>query len=157
MQVERAVTHNTVEGREGPQGAAKNVETALQAWELFASDDILQDVVTNTNIKIAQFRENFEETLYLRGARYLNGTKTRELFYHESSLDIFQATMSYNRFSFLIRFLEFDDKETRQEIWLADKYSAFREFFEKINENNAKMSSLSVLTKHCTHTEAKLE
>ena len=53
--------------------------------------------------------------LYLRAALQLNIFKTREIFFHESSHKIFAATMSYNRFAFLIHFLELDDKETRQQ------------------------------------------
>ena len=44
--------------------------------------------------------------------------------------------MSYNRFAFLIRFLEFDDKETRRQRWREDKFAAIREFFMEMNENN---------------------
>ena len=37
--------------------------------------------------------------LYLRAALQLNIFKTREIFFHESSHEIFAATMSYNRFA----------------------------------------------------------
>ena len=76
--------------------------------------------------------------LYLRAALQLNIFKTREIFFHESSHEIFAATMSYNRFAFLIRFLEFDDKETRRQRWREDKFAAIREFFMKMNENNGR-------------------
>ena len=76
--------------------------------------------------------------LYLRVALQLNIFKTREIFFHESSHEIFAATMSYNRFAFLIRFLEFDDKQTRWQQWREDKFAAIREFFMKMNENNGR-------------------
>ena len=53
--------------------------------------------------------------LYLRAALQLNIFKTREIFFHESSYEIFAATMSYNPFAFMICFLEFDNKETRKQ------------------------------------------
>ena len=76
--------------------------------------------------------------LYLRVALLLNIFKTREIFFHESSHKIFAATVSYSHFSFLMRFLEFDDKETRPERWREDKFTAIRNFFMKMNENNAR-------------------
>ena len=74
--------------------------------------------------------------LYLRAALQLNIFKTREIFFHESSHEIFAATMSYNRFAFLISFLEFDDKENRRQQWKEDKFATISEFFMKMNETN---------------------
>ena len=76
--------------------------------------------------------------LYLRAAKHLNLQIVRDVFSHESSLDIFQNTMSQNRFVFLVRMLSFDDKDTRAERWKLDKYAAFRDFFERMNVNNAR-------------------
>ena len=76
--------------------------------------------------------------LYLRAALQLNIFNTREIFFHERSHEIFAATMSYNRFAFLIRFLEFDNKETRWQRWREDKFAAIREFFMKMNKNNGR-------------------
>ena len=46
--------------------------------------------------------------------------------------------MSCNRFAFLIRFLEFDDKETRRQRWREDKFATICEFFMKMSENNGR-------------------
>ena len=46
--------------------------------------------------------------------------------------------MSLNRFSFITRFLQFEDRSTREERKKYDKFACFRDFFEKVNENNAK-------------------
>ena len=51
--------------------------------------------------------------------------------------------MSYNRFAFLICFLEFDDKETQGQRWREDKFAAIREFFMKMNENNGRYRNSS--------------
>ena len=74
--------------------------------------------------------------LYLRAALQLNIFRTREIFFAESSHKIFAATMSCNRFAFLTRFLEFDNKETRRQRWREDKFAAICEFFKKMNKNN---------------------
>ena len=89
----------------------------------------MQDVVNNTNKNIQNFMTRFHDVLkesskytyvketdlielkalirllYLRAALQLNIFETREILFHESSHEIFAATMSYNRFAFLIRFL----------------------------------------------------
>ena len=48
--------------------------------------------------------------------------------------------MSLNRFSFITHFLQFDDRSTREERKKYDKFRCFRDFLEKVNENNAKAS-----------------
>lgn len=43
-----------------------------------------------------------------------------------------------NRFKFLLKFTQFDDKETRAGKREGNKYAAIREFFEKVNVQNGK-------------------
>lgn len=62
--------------------------------------------------------------IYLRAAKHLNLQETADVFHHESALDIFQSTMSINRFKFLVRMFSFDDNSTRKERWTTDKYAA---------------------------------
>ena len=130
----RFANQSTLRGAEGPRGRAKAVKTPVEGFELFITDEMMQDVVNNTNKKIRNFMKEsskytyVKETnlielkalirlLYLRAAIKLNIFKTREIFFHESYHEIFAATLSYNRFAFLIRFLEFDDKVTRGQRW----------------------------------------
>ena len=49
--------------------------------------------------------------------------------------------MSLKRFQFLTRFIEFDDKASREERWQFDKFACIRDFFETVNEKNASMRS----------------
>ena len=76
--------------------------------------------------------------LYLRAAFRLNLQETLEIWNHESAHDIFAATMSYNWFQFIGRFITFDDKSTRGDCWKSDKFACLRELFEMINEQNSK-------------------
>ena len=125
----RATNQNILRGAEIPRGRAKAVKTPVEGFELFITDEMMQDVVNNTNKNIRNFMTRFHDVLkesskytyvketdlielkaligllYLRAALQLNIFKTREIFFHESSHEIFAATMSYNRFAFLIRFL----------------------------------------------------
>ena len=52
--------------------------------------------------------------------------------------------MNYNRFAFLIRFLEFHDKETRRQRWREDKFAAIREFFMKMNEQRKMPQAIAI-------------
>ena len=135
----RAANQNILRGAEGPRGRAKAAKTPVEGFELFITDKMRQDVVNNNKKNIQNFMTRFHDVLnesskytyvketdliklkalirllYLRAALQLNIFKTREIFFHESSHEIFTATMSYNHFAFLIRFLKFDDKETRRQ------------------------------------------
>ena len=158
----RAANQNILRGAEGPRGRGKAAKTPVEGLVLFITDEMMQDVLNNINKNIRNFMTRFHDVLkksskytyvketdlielkaligllYLRAALQLNIFKTREIFFHESSHEIFAATMSYNRFAFLIRFLEFDDKQTRWQQWREDKFAAIPEFFMKMNENNGR-------------------
>ena len=158
----RAANQKILRGAEAPRGRAKAVKTPVESFEFFITDEMMQDFVNNTNKNIRNFMTRFHDVLkesskytyvketdlielkaligllYLRAAVQLNILKTREIFFHESSHEILAATMSYNRFAFLIPFLKFDDKETRWQRWREDKFAVIRKFFMKMNENNGR-------------------
>ena len=46
---------------------------------------------------------------------------------------MFNAVMSRNCFAFILHNLSFDDENTRAERWKKDRFTAIREFFEKLN------------------------
>ena len=115
-------TVSTLKHKPGPRGTAKQVQTPLQSFNLFFTDKILENVVTYTNSSIESAMERFSDILkecdkyphfrkvdkidisafigllYLRAAFRLNLCETLEIWNHESSHDIFCATMPYNRF-----------------------------------------------------------
>ena len=51
---------------------------------------------------------------------------------------VFSATMSRNRFLFIVANLRFDDEETRPNRWKEDIFTALREIFEDCNNNFVK-------------------
>ena len=146
----RAANHNILRGAEGPRGRAEAAKTPVEGFERFITNEMVQDVVNNTNKNMGNFMTRFHDVLkesskytyvketdlielkaligllYLRAALQLNIFKTTEISFHESSHEIFAATISYNRFAFLIRFLEFDDKETQRQRWREDTFAAIR-------------------------------
>ena len=142
----------------GPSPTARKEATSpADTWSLMIEDDLLMKVVDNTNRKITELHniigDRLAETdkktqygltslvemkawfglLYLRGALKLNTSHVDNVWYHESSNDIFAATMQRKRFTFLTRMVQFDDCDTRGERWKQDKFAAFREFFETVN------------------------
>lgn len=167
----RNSARNVLKKRPGPSLDARKVETPLEAWNLFLPPDILDRVVEYTNDNIFEFQQRFAAVLdpsnenakkythcketdlmelhaffgltYLRGVLKLNVLSRVTIWYHESTHDIFAATMSEKRFQFLCGMIAFDDKTTRTDRWKFDKFTAFREFFEAVNQNNGKMRNPS--------------
>lgn len=136
----------------GPKQNARGKRTKLETWELFFDEAMLDLVVVHTNEEICRNATNFQnqryisETnkteilalfglLYLRGVLKENHTDIEELWSKKYGPPIFRATMTKNRFSFLIRCLRFDDKNTRVERKKKDKFAAVRNLWEKFVEN----------------------
>lgn len=158
----RLPARSIITKKPGPTRHTSGVSNPLEAFSYFIPDDLLQSVVLNTNNTIRLFRDKFHKViessdkythcnfidlielkafiglLYLRGALKQNLFNANFIWYHESANDIFSATMTLKRFQFICRFLQFDDKTTREERWKHDRYACIRCFFEEVNKNNAK-------------------
>ena len=141
----------------------RNAKSPVNTWSLMIPDCEIMKIVNFTNKKITQLhairRDRLEETekithynltsltemkawfglLYLCATLKLSTTYTDIVWYHESSNDIFSATMQWKRFIFLTRIIQFDDAEVREEWWNHDKFAAFREFFESVNRKFLKL------------------
>ena len=81
--------------------------------------------------------------MYFRAVLKLNLFTRQTILYHESSHELFAATMSQKQFTFLCRMISFDDSTTRTNWWNHDKYAAFWKFFKAVNQNNGKMRNPS--------------
>ena len=77
--------------------------------------------------------------LLLRGMLCHNHWDVENIWTDLIGHPLFSCTMSRNRFKFLLRFIYFDDKDTRQERKRRDKFSAMREIFELWNDQCAKL------------------
>ena len=101
----RAANQNILRGAEGPRGRPKAAKTPVEGFELFINNEMMQDVVSNTNKNIRNFMTRFHDVLkesskytyvketdlielkaliglpYLRAALQLNIFKTREIFF----------------------------------------------------------------------------
>ena len=114
-------------------------------------------IVTQTNHNIARARNTMSEKFLaaeknrvqdtdeieiraLFGLMYLRGclSQTKHDINHlfgDDGHHGFGATMSKNRFAFLLAKLSFDDKLTRSRRWQTDKFAAMRDILEHFNGN----------------------
>lgn len=109
----------------------------LHAWKCLISDDIIQEILAKTNERITNMASKYNlhnlscqytnhldiiefqaflGLLYLAGVFKSNNEDLRSLFAtNGTGRDIFRATMSLNRFYFLLSSLCFDEPATRLE------------------------------------------
>ena len=146
-------------------GEAVYAETELDCFHLFMTPQILKHIVDMTNRKIQnkidnstregliQLKKNnnyvrkitlqdleaFIGLMYLRGLLGWNNFDAERIFHHQFGHPVFRATMSYNRFRFILANLTFDNLDTRQERWQYDRFAANREIFEDWNKKCAQM------------------
>uniref|UniRef100_UPI00358F0E78 uncharacterized protein n=1 Tax=Myxine glutinosa TaxID=7769 RepID=UPI00358F0E78 len=152
---------NVLAGIPGVNRNARHADTPVKAWGCFFSDDMLAVVLTNTNKKINKYLSNLTPEvrnsdknsylreasateirallgmLYYRGMLGQNLLDVKWLFGDRVGHPVFGATMSKNRYKFLLTKLSFDDKDTRPERWRNDRFTAFRELHDLLNRNCA--------------------
>lgn len=153
----RRSADNTIPYTEGPTAATQNAQTPLQCMELFFDELLIQEIVTHTNVFIDSVASNYKVmrntlkhttttemkaflgVLIMTAVRKDNHVFTREMWKSHLGLPIYRAAMAEDRFCFLIRCLRFDDKGTREERRVSDKFTLIRTVFdmfvEKCKEN----------------------
>ena len=147
---------NIIRDIPGPSGRTNDIETSLISWSLLMTDDILLEIVTNTNKNIETFvneHVGFDENdkitftkptdiheilaliglFYLRGAMNQNLHLVKDLFYHDSSCE--ECNHELYEILFSASDGTFDDKETRAERWRMDCFTVLRKIFESFNVN----------------------
>ena len=133
---------------------AENVETELDCFLLFMSEDIISKMCIRTNRVIDTLLHSMTPD-QRKAQSYVRNTTVSELkaffglmilrgTYKWNYMDVctvwklhpvFSATMSVHRFYFLSKRITFDDPATRDERWLSDRACAVREFVEELNDN----------------------
>ena len=132
-------------------------ETMSEVFNLFVSNEILDIIVRETNREARRWHEawntnhpdNIKEwkavTLQELKAlidilMYAGATRDRlepmkELWSQKTGRPLFAATMSFNRYKSLMRFLRFDNKRTRENRRATDKLAAFRDVWQMFIAN----------------------
>ena len=162
-----APNQDVIKHKPGPRTQGKQVTDSLEAFSFFITDNMLLIFVECTNSNIQNIRRNFEnaivnsnkythcditdltemkafiEIFYIRAALKVNIHNSNQIWYHESSNNLFAGTISLKRIYYLTQFIEFDDKTSREKRCQFDKFACIRDFFEAINEKNTSMRSPS--------------
>lgn len=156
--VGRMGANNILHSVPGPTSAARSCTTLKELFGKYITEEMVADVVTYTNAKVSNIRQNHPRALqsnkypylkdttqdeihaffglmYVRGVLKYNLLRVDRLYQHQHSNPIFKATMSQNRFELLLRIIQFDDVNDRPERWEEDRFTAFRSFFNEFNSN----------------------
>ncbi len=159
----RQQCRNVLRNTPGVRNIARQAKTEVEAFSLFFDDSIINKLVIHTNKRIADFRDSvgahkivsdkvthlhntdFIEVKALLGMMFACGLlqqnlqDVHHLFQDRIGHPIFGATMSRDRFCFLMSKLGFDNQSTRPECYHVDRFAAFCEIFEDVNQNCSKV------------------
>lgn len=135
---------------------ARDASTPADFFYLFIDEDMIQEIVRCTNIMIGKLSPKYakdstvtcktsvDELKALIGVLIQSGAKQdchhtlEEMFSPQHGAPLYRATMSEKRFSFLLRCLRFDDTSDvreREQRKASDKFTLFRNIFEKFVGN----------------------
>lgn len=144
----------------GVIGEAKNATTKLECFNLFFTPDMTEEIVNQTNKKIAQLRpmynrerdakdtdllemNGFFGLLFLSGMLKSSHVNLEDLYKKDfTGVEFFRTTMAERRFRFLLRAIRFDDSTTRNERRQLDKLAPIRHIFDSMNSNCRKHYSI---------------
>ena len=133
-QLNKTPSQNILKRVPGPRLAAKCARTPLDVFSLFLNDKMLNTIVENTNTVTETFLAGKKDMindsdkysfykqvdlidikaflgfLYLCARLKLNMFDPETIWHHEMANEFFEATMSLNRFVFILRFITFDEE-----------------------------------------------
>lgn len=161
---ERNIIRTGLPGIRGRARLLGNNPTKADVWKLLFDDEIITQVVENTNVKLGNVREklgektgksNYRDTdhiemtaliglLMMSSVLRSNDEKITSLFTKDPcSRPVFSATMSEKRYGVLIACLRFDDCNTRAERRENDKAAPISEIFNKFISNSQRIYCVS--------------
>lgn len=129
-----------------------NINSPVEAWRLFFTDEILDNIVKFTNQRILKIRPNYTRqrdakdtsrieieafigVLYMAGVMRASHLNLYDLWLTDGTgVQFFHNCMSLTRFKFLIRAIRFDDANTRRQRKEVDRLAPIREVFDSLVE-----------------------
>lgn len=165
----RTPAHNVIRGLPGLTAIARalgNSPDIRSVWELLFDRNMIQSIVTYTNVKLSSVRErvtpttevsNYRNTdeieinayigiLLLSSILKTNGEDMSSMFSKDvTGRPVFTATMSYKRYELLTSCLRFDNATTRDERKVTEKAAAIIEIFSMLINNSQRAYSVSEL------------
>lgn len=149
----RTPSRNIIHFVQTPIGQAKDAKTPQEAFSLFFTDGIINTIVVHTNEEIDRKRSKYKSPTHTHNQTCIAEVKAllgifaitaalknnhlcvRELFNTDLCGSRYKATMSADRFEFLVSCLRFDDKETRQARRENDYFAPIREIWDQFIHN----------------------
>lgn len=144
----RTAARNIVHIGQRPKGNALQTETALQSFELFMNEFIINKIVTHTNQEILNKQQNYKTIQFSNSLttnlemKALLGILIFSALHKDNHLNasvmfdtaksglLYKAAFSEKRFRFLMDCLRFDDKATRPQRRESDKFAPIREIWD---------------------------
>nr|CAI5839290.1 unnamed protein product [Callosobruchus analis] len=148
----RISIRNIVHTVQGPSGAAREAQTPLDVFLCLFNESILEKILIHTNTEIRIKSEKYKTAkattsqtsrdellalfglLVFSGAQKDNHLSARDIFDYKMSGSIYLATMSCERFNFLIESLRFHDKTTRTEKRQLDRVPLAEYFVKRLTK-----------------------
>lgn len=145
----RISKRNIIHIMQGSVGDAREAQTPLDVFRCLLNDSIFEKILIHTNTEVRTKSENYKVSkstisstspeelhafvgiLIFAGVQKDNHLSTREMFDYKKSGSIYRATLSCERFEFLLDNLRFDDKTTRVERRQLDRFAPIREIWNE--------------------------
>lgn len=151
--------HNILRERSGPHSSTKSLSISETFKKIF-TENMVDLIVQWTNKKATSFYVGYNEEhqnsqklwnpvtrqeiysfmaiLICSGANNSNTDHTKDMW-NSNSYPLYRATMGINRFQSIMRFIRFDDADTRQLRLQNDKAAPIRDLWEMLNNNLSQM------------------
>jgi len=145
----KTLKRNLINFTPGVQPDAKGAKSAVDAWMLFFTNNMMDEIVRCTNIYIEKVRRKYSRErdakdtdkaelkalfglLYLAGTLRSSHTNVADLWANDGTgVEMFRLVMLLKRFQFLLRCLRFDNIHDRSERKKIDKLAPIRWIFEE--------------------------
>jgi hypothetical protein len=123
---------------QGPKDIARGVAYPLDAFLLFISNTIIDEIVTNTNAEILVRSQSYikEKATTFLTSSVNNHLSTQELFDGSLCGTTYKTTTSRERFKFLINCLRFDDTITRAARKETDSSASIKSTWDQLIHNS---------------------
>ena len=123
----RPLSENIVLSLPGPRGESRGITSAVELWNLFLPDEMIQEIVDHTNTymqrnpvegryagptSLVEMRA-FIGLLYLAGLQKAGKLSVQELWNTKFSGTMYRSTSSERRFEHILASIRFDDRHTR--------------------------------------------
>lgn len=148
--------HNILREKGGTHQSTKSL-TIVEMFKLFFTAEMAEIIIRETNRKAATVFETYSQkfpekprkiwkaitseeldaflgVVIAAGVHHSNNEHVSEMWKSEA-LPIYRAALSKDRFQTILRFIRFDDCQTREERRTHDKAAPIRVIWEKLNEN----------------------